>query len=66
MLEDRKLYVLYGSQTGTALEVAETITRQAVRLHFDVDLSSLDSFDMVSLSLTECYLLFKIFPIKSV
>ena len=35
-MEDRKLLVLYGSQTGTAQAVAERIGREAKRLHFQV------------------------------
>ena len=42
----RSLIVLFGSQTGTAEEVAERVGREAVRLHFDAEVSSLDNFDV--------------------
>ena len=42
----RSLTVLFGSQTGTAEEVAERVGREAVRLHFDTEVSSLDNFDV--------------------
>ena len=40
----RRLAVLYGSQTGTAQEVAERVGREAARLHFGVAVAALDSF----------------------
>jgi len=40
----RRLTVLYGSQTGTAQEVAERVGREAARLHFGVAVAALDSF----------------------
>ena len=45
-MTERRLVVLYGSQTGTAEEVAERVGREAVRLHFDTEVSSLDNFDV--------------------
>jgi sulfite reductase alpha subunit-like flavoprotein len=45
----RKLVVLYGSQTGTSQEVAERITRDAKRMHFQVKLSSLDAYPIMNL-----------------
>jgi len=46
MSESRGLVVLYGSQTGTAQEVAERIGREGERLHFSTEVSSMDSFDV--------------------
>ena len=40
--DDRLLYVLYGSQTGTALEVAERVFREGKRLHFRVKMAAMD------------------------
>jgi len=45
----RPLLVLYGSQTGTAQEVAERIGREGVRLHFDIKVTSMDSFPVTQL-----------------
>jgi len=45
----RPLLVLYGSQTGTAQEVAERIGREGVRLHFDIKVTSMDSFPLTQL-----------------
>jgi len=45
--EPREITVLYGSQTGTAQEVAERIAREARRRHFNTNLTALDDFQMV-------------------
>ena len=47
--QDRELVVLYGSQTGTAEEVAESVIRDGIRRHFKTKLSSLDDYDMVGI-----------------
>lgn len=44
---ERKLLVLYASQTGTALDVAERIGRDAKRRHFAVKVFAMDSYDKV-------------------
>jgi len=44
----RKLTVLYGSQTGTAQDVAEQIGRDALRYHFSVTVNALDNYNIVS------------------
>ncbi|XP_067949341.1 NADPH-dependent diflavin oxidoreductase 1-like [Watersipora subatra] len=49
MTSERKLLILFGSQTGTAEEVAEGLARDGFRRHFDVELSSLDQFDIQKL-----------------
>ena len=46
---ERPLLVLYGSQTGTAQEVAERVGREGARLHFSVRVCSLDSCSLASL-----------------
>ena len=45
----RSLLVLYGSQTGTAQEVAERVGREATRLHFSVVVSAMDNFPLPKL-----------------
>jgi len=45
----RSLLVLFGSQTGTAQEVAERVGREATRLHFSVVVSAMDSFPLPNL-----------------
>jgi len=46
---ERRILVLYGSQTGTAQEVAERVGREAKRLHFCVEVSSFDEFPIRNL-----------------
>ncbi|XP_060075964.1 NADPH-dependent diflavin oxidoreductase 1-like [Ylistrum balloti] len=48
-MEDRKLLILYGSQTGTSQDVAEKICREAKRRHFSTRVMSLDSYTVASL-----------------
>lgn len=57
----RRLVVLYGSQTGTAQDVAERIGREAIRLHMAVDVMALDEYQVVSV----CSLTFKYVPFSS-
>ncbi|CAJ0860229.1 7451_t:CDS:10 [Entrophospora sp. SA101] len=42
---DRKILILYGSQTGFAQDVAERITRQAKRRHFRARNFAMDSYN---------------------
>lgn len=49
MDESRKLLVLYGSQTGTAQDLAERIGREAKRRHFTTRVMSLDSYCVANL-----------------
>ena len=44
----RCVTILYGSQTGTAEDVAERVQRQAYCRHFSIQLSDLDSYPIVS------------------
>ena len=44
----RKISVLYGSQTGTAQEVAERIGREARRRYLSASVLALDDYDVVS------------------
>jgi sulfite reductase alpha subunit-like flavoprotein len=48
MAAERRLLILYGSQTGTAQDVAERFGREAKRRHFSVKVSSLDNYPVVS------------------
>ncbi|KAK3605906.1 hypothetical protein CHS0354_017812 [Potamilus streckersoni] len=45
----RRLLILYGSQTGTAQDVAERLSREAKRMHFTVRVVALDSYQVVNL-----------------
>ena len=45
---EQTLLILYGSQTGTAQDVAEKIYREAKRRHLTAKVMSLDSYDIVS------------------
>ena len=44
----RKMSVLYGSQTGTAQEVAERIGREAKRRFISASVLPLDEYNVVS------------------
>lgn len=46
---ERRLLVLYGSQTGTAQDVAERIGREARRRHFRARVQAMDSYDRSNL-----------------
>jgi len=47
MSGERRIVILYGSQTGTAQDVAERIERDAIRRHFLVSIKPLDHYDIV-------------------
>lgn len=47
-ISGRKISVLYGSQTGTAQEVAERVGREAKRRHLSASVLALDDYDVVS------------------
>uniref|UniRef100_A0A452GTA5 Flavodoxin-like domain-containing protein n=1 Tax=Gopherus agassizii TaxID=38772 RepID=A0A452GTA5_9SAUR len=47
-MAERKLLVLFGSQTGTAQDTAERIGREAKRRHFHCRVEALDSYPVVS------------------
>ena len=44
----RRISVLYGSQTGTAQEVAERIGREAKRRYLSASVLALDDYNVVS------------------
>ncbi|XP_043914460.1 NADPH-dependent diflavin oxidoreductase 1 [Protopterus annectens] len=48
-MSDRKLLVLFGSQTGTAQDVAERIGREAKRRQFTCRVEALDSYNIATL-----------------
>lgn len=48
-MSDRKLLVLFGSQTGTAQDVAERTGREAKRRHFTCRVEALDSYNIATL-----------------
>lgn len=63
--KDRKLVVLYGSQTGTAQDVAERMGRLAYKRHFSVSVAPLDSYPLVSSHLSiHCTWSFIFFNVK--
>jgi sulfite reductase alpha subunit-like flavoprotein len=43
----RAITILYGSQTGSAQDVAEQIARDGKRRRFAIKLSPMDDYDMV-------------------
>lgn len=45
---ERRLLVLYGSQTGTAQDVAERVGREAKRRHFTARVLAMDEYEIVS------------------
>ena len=47
MGDERQLLILYGSQTGTAQDVAERIGREAKRRHFGTKVMSFDAYNVV-------------------
>ena len=47
----RRICVLYGSQTGTAQEVAERIGREAKRRYLSASVLALDDYNVVSVRL---------------
>ncbi|BFZ20446.1 hypothetical protein BsWGS_23485 [Bradybaena similaris] len=48
-MEERRLLVLYGSQTGTAQDVADRVVREAKRRHFSARAVALDSYNVANL-----------------
>ena len=46
-MEDRRLLVLYGSQTGTAQDFAERVGREGRRRHFKTRVVAMDEYDKV-------------------
>lgn len=54
---DRKLTILYGSQTGTAQDLAEHIWRESKRYHFTGTVMSMDKYDVRCL-IDEKYVVF--------
>ena len=51
-MAQRRLLVMFGSQTGSAQETAERITREAKLRHFSVSITAMDHYDMVCLHFT--------------
>ena len=46
--EAREISILYATETGNAQDVAERLARLCRRLHFEVQLASLDEYQAVS------------------
>lgn len=51
---EERLLILYASQTGNAIDVAERLGREADRRRCPVTVLSIDDFDPVSTSLGIC------------
>lgn len=47
-MDERRLLVLYGSQTGTAQDVAERVGREGRRRHFRTQVTAMDEYDKVN------------------
>ena len=47
--DTRHLLVLYATETGTALDIAEQLAREAQRRAYDVRLASIDAYPLVRL-----------------
>jgi len=48
--EEKRIAVLYGSQTGTAEDVAERIGRESRRRHLNTIVTALDDYHIVRIS----------------
>ncbi|XP_022327985.2 NADPH-dependent diflavin oxidoreductase 1-like [Crassostrea virginica] len=48
-MDDRKILILYGSQTGTAQDVAEKLAREAKRRFLSTRVMALDDYNVVNL-----------------
>ncbi|KAM3910991.1 NADPH-dependent diflavin oxidoreductase 1 [Leptodactylus fuscus] len=48
-MTERKILILYGSQTGTAEDMAERLGREARRRHFTCRVDSIDSYNIANL-----------------
>jgi len=53
MVPERKVLVLYGSETGTAQDVAERINREAKCHHFTSRVMALNDYPMVHFYCTQ-------------
>lgn len=49
MFNNRKITILYGSQTGTAQDLAEQIYRESKLYHFNGPVQSMDGYDITNL-----------------
>lgn len=54
---DRTALVMYGTETGTAQDLAEEAGRMLERLYFDTDIVGLDNVSTVRLKWWICYIL---------
>lgn len=57
LLNNRKITILYGSQTGTAQDLAEQIYRESKLYHFHGPVQSMDSYDVTNL-INEIFVIF--------
>jgi sulfite reductase alpha subunit-like flavoprotein len=54
-LPDKRILILYGSETGNSQDSAEELQRLAERLHFETDVFEMDDVRLVGLS-SLCFL----------
>jgi len=47
MAQDRRLMILYATQTGNAQDLAESLARRAIRQHFTTQCLSMDEYSAV-------------------
>lgn len=57
MLDNRKITILYGSQTGTAQDLAEQIYRESKIYHFNGPVQPMDCYDITNL-INEVFVIF--------
>ena len=52
---ERNILILYATETGNALDIAEQLTREARRRQFSVRLLSVDAYPLVCLRVYSCF-----------
>ena len=64
--DERRIAILYGSETGTAQDVAKRIERDAIRCHFSVTIKPLDHYDVVCIVRNYCWCVHDLHPCDNV
>ena len=54
MFINERILILYGSQTGTAQDLAENIWRESKRFYFKSTVKSMDDYNVLDLISEEC------------
>lgn len=55
-MKNSHIYILYGSETGTAEGLAESLFRSLTRMGYDVLVNSMDDFNLVSIVAVYIYI----------